>query len=433
MARTKAKAPDPQLEYHLTKLGLHAKGLRESKSLSQQEAIKLSGLSLSGLRDIEQGYETKIGQHILNAAALGVQFGYGVSTDANAELKGLILELAKRLDQMEEHMHLTRRQFSALGSLNLLSFAIPEPLRAFFTEPGFPPLSEDDVAQMIAYCEDLDTQHRALGGGAVLQLTSDMHDRAMTWFLDGRYPSKVKRSLSVLCAQLKSWVGWFAFDAEQFGTATQYLNEAVVFSRIAGSSDVEIHALDNLCALQTHQGYYEQALYTTDAALGACAAKAHRTRAVFFMRAATLNAKQGNEGGLRTAASAAQAELDHGPGEAAPAWNDWADEGGLKRVIGYGYVDLGEGSKAESHLRLSSSNYVGAQLQSDLHLALALVQQGNVADATDQALNILPDVVGFKSARLQRKLRELYDVMNGMRESSRAQDFVAAYNDARAL
>lgn len=427
--------------------------------LTQEKFAEKVGIPPGAVRDIEQAYDAKITHHKKTADFFGLPFGYGVSDDLIGlvhELHGglcarldqmseridqlgqRVLQLSTRMEQLEEAMHfqrrVTRRELNSSSSLAVLGTLIPEPIRGFFVEAGFPSLSMNDVESMQAYSDDLGVQCRALGGGAVFELTVDMHDKAMAWFLNGNYSEKVKGGLGVLCAKLKSWAGWFAYDTERPMVAERFLNDAIAYARIARCPHVEIHALDNLCALLIRQGRHEQALRAAETGLVVCPSTASRTRSVFHLRALTACARRGDETGFLREMQTARFQLELGPSDSDPAWTDWG-QCALSSFAGRSYVDIGQPEKGEELLR-SIADRPGAlsgrmeELLNAVYVARALAEQGGVAQASRHALAVLPSVLEFRSARVQRQMHELYTWLGGHRSVPQAEEFIYAYDQA---
>ena len=103
MGRAAQRPADPELEQYLGKVGKDAKARRDLMGLSQEASARQAGIPIGALRDIEQGYDTRIGHHCLNAKHLGQPFGYGFSDDVAQELKAIrsvLSHLGERMDRL---------------------------------------------------------------------------------------------------------------------------------------------------------------------------------------------------------------------------------------------------------------------------------------------------------------------------------------------
>lgn len=459
MSRASQKPLERELELYLEKIATDVQTRRLAMGLTQEKFAEKVGIPPGAVRDIEQAYDGRITHHKKTADFLSLPFGYGVSDDVIGLIRGLHGDLCERIDQLgeridqlaqrmnqlstrvehvEDAMHfqrrVTRREFNNSSSLAMLGALIPEPIRGFFTESGFPTLSVNDVEAMQAYCDDLDMQCRAFGGGTVFDMTVDMDRKAMRWLSEGRYSGKVKDELAVLCAKLKASAGWLAFDTERLGLAERFLNDAIAYARIVGSVQVEILALNNLCALLNRQGRYHQALRVAEAGLYLSPFEASRTRAIFHIRRLSTCGQQGDEGGLEKELAAARYQYELGRNDSDQGWSNWGQHA-VTSEAGKAYVELGLPKKGEGLLRsiVGGADVVGghyAELRNAVSISRALAQQGGAAEASEYALAILPAVLEFQSARLQRKVHELYTLLVDHRGISKVNEFIDVYDEA---
>ena len=104
MARATQRPRDPEIARELKRIGKETKRTREVRGLSQEEYAEKTGLAVSTVRNIEQGYDARVSAHFLNARHLGLPFGYGFSDDVTQQLAAIadrLHDIGERLGRLE--------------------------------------------------------------------------------------------------------------------------------------------------------------------------------------------------------------------------------------------------------------------------------------------------------------------------------------------
>lgn len=345
----------------------------------------------------------------------------------------LSTETVRRSSDEEYGDDVNRREF--MFNSALLALGMPESIRQWFCSDGCPFLIEADVQSTAQACNDyLCTQDAARGGGALYELARAMLHKVQQW-TEGRAGGPVGRALEVLCCDLEIWVGWLSYDAGKPFVAQRHLQDAIIHARVIDCPEVEIRAMTVLCLVLNKLGRYRQTIQCAEAALRIAGPSATpRLGAVLNQRAATAFAQLGQEAPFRQSTRRAHQHFERGPRDDDPSWLHFVTWPELVGLNGAALGVLGQSKQAEDAFRsivedpdpAFRRNVVYYKVQ----LAHAVAKQGDVRQASELGLELLPEVATLDSGRIDRHLRQLRHELDRFQgNNTLAQQFAEAFDE----
>lgn len=145
--------------------------------------------------------------------------------------------------------------------------------------------------------------------------------------VSGRYESNVERDLQAAVGEAGELAAWVAYDANQQTVARQLNHEALLVSRLAGDSDMELFGLANLAMQSVHLRRPVEASRIAEQVL--TSRISGRTAALFHVRRARALAQLGERQRSLDALRQARALLADGISSRDPEWTWWVDDAEL--------------------------------------------------------------------------------------------------------
>ncbi|WP_329597357.1 hypothetical protein OIE43_13485 [Streptomyces pseudovenezuelae] len=272
------------------------------------------------------------------------------------------------------------------------------------------------------------------GGHARRALIQYLHTDVRP-MLDGKYSDAVGKELHSAVAEALLLAGWMSYDSGLHGIAQRYLIQALRMAQAAGDRLLGGSILSAMSHQATFLGRYQDAATLARAAYTGPAGTLGPTMGAQFraMEARAL-ARLGDERGCDLALAEAERMLGLRTPDSDPPYIAYFDEVELAAEIGHCFRDLGR--SLEATVRGAGSIFGdGLNNRSDFFATMvqaeAYINQGEIGQGFNIALNALRLGEGLKSARCIQYVREFQGrVTSGMR---RATEFLAFEEQARGF
>jgi hypothetical protein len=300
-----------------------------------------------------------------------------------------------------------RRTFTALAGGLAASALLPPPAR----------VDQGHVRYLQATVTRLGTQHRTVGGGALLPEALRYFGQARRMLDESDHTAAIGRELLVVTADLGITSASFAYDANNQALARQLYGDAALLAEGAGDSAQRAHvyaALAHQCIylarVTGHQGYAREALRFADRAAEAARHEpSPALHVAISMRQALAHARLGDDVAFRSAITTARRELDRGSHDADSTWARYVNHSDVTGYEAMGRAHLGAPAQAVARLYQAvlddTANSHRTQVYYRALLAGTLVQAGDLDQAISHGLMILPDLGPLTSGRMLRELR----------------------------
>jgi hypothetical protein len=154
------------------------------------------------------------------------------------------------------------------------------------------------------------------------------------------------------------------------------------------------------------------------------------------MRAAAAHAGPGDVASLHAELDAADRAYERGSAMADPIWVRFVTPAELEGLHGDSLIVLGEHEQAADAFRSMAQNlderFSRNRAYYSVKLASSLLLQGDIAEASSQALAVLPEVISLDSYRVRASLDEVCTaVAPHQAQVPAAQELVHAYAQAQ--
>jgi tetratricopeptide (TPR) repeat protein len=260
---------------------------------------------------------------------------------------------------------------------------------------------------VVSKVEQLERNDAASGGGGdQLKEAIGLYRRVTGWRNERTGSLRMDDALSRLQGDIGGWVGWLAYDAGKLASARRYLTATIVHARTSDLPDIEIRAMSYLVLLLNRKGHHRDALQCAEAAQRIAAQGAPpKVRSLLHMRAAAAHAALADEQAYRSEVAAAYRAYGQRSATPDPLWAQFVTEAELQGLCGDSLTVLGEHRQAADAFRS-----IAESLDERFHrnrayysakLAASLLAQGDVAEASVQALAVLPEVTSLESHRVR--------------------------------
>jgi hypothetical protein len=342
--------------------------------------------------------------------------------------------------RLKEFDDVNRRQFAfstAIATMGVPAF-LREALTADRAGAGVPVATVDDVDQLAFAIDSLERSYALSGGGDLWPVAVHLYDRVTTWRSIDGHAAKVDTALSRLQGDVGTWVGWLAYDAGDQALAGRYLNQAIVHARLADDPAAEVRAMSDLCVLLNKQGRHREALHCAQAGQRAAANWAPpRIVALLHLREASSWARLGNDRSFGASVTAAYRQFDRGLAPTDPVWSHFVNESELQGLTADGLVALGRHDLAKATylpvVEKPDPRYRRAWADYSARLAHSILQQGDITEASERALAVLPVATTLQSDRVTELLHRIRtSVVPHCSTVTKADEFVQAFDRATA-
>lgn len=275
------------------------------------------------------------------------------------------------------------------------------------------------------------------GGGTYCEVGIALHERLSAWERRSSYSQSIGDRLHAVLGELECWIGWLALDAERRSVSRRFLQDAIVRARLQDDPQLEVRAMIYL-SLQIRRLHPRESLQCAEAAMRISAPWAPpRLTALLQLRAARALSEMHDAPGFVRHLTKAKMHLDQGMADDDPVYLHFVTPTELAGIEGLAMLSLGRPDRATRAFRHITDHpdptYRRNHTYYSVHLAEALLRQGDVTEAGAVALGTIPNVTALRSPRTQQSLATLRAQLG--RHASRsavARDFVAAYDTAMA-
>ncbi|RKS76237.1 hypothetical protein BZB76_1588 [Actinomadura pelletieri DSM 43383] len=316
-------------------------------------------------------------------------------------------ELAERLDQL----------LQANGTLAALRPTDPERHPEVLDLTGVhmpaatgPPADADFVTEVRRTSQSLvrlDTVH---GGDDVLPLALRAFRAVNHRLGSGSYRPAVERDLIAAAGEAAEVAAWLAYDADRQDVSRQIIHEALMLSRQAGDSDMELFELTHLAMQSVHLHRPTEALRLTTGLLND--GLPPRAAALLNIRRGRALAQLGHKADAMAALAQSRSVLLDGSGRRDAAWTWWITDSEVLWHTGMARAELGEWGAAVPLLREAAElrgRFPRARYNDLTHLLNALVHVGDWAEAEPVLREISGDAGAVGSGRTTNLLRRVTD------------------------
>jgi transcriptional regulator with XRE-family HTH domain len=340
-------------------------------------------------------------------------------------------ELAWHPTRAHERGDPTNRRTFLNRSVFLTALGITGSLAEAFTSDDLPAhIGSEHVRALDQAITQLEAQDAAIGGGRLSETASWLYSRASGWLHHGSYSVEIGEALQSSVGELGAWVGWLAQDADQQVKARNYFNETLLLARMNDDHPLEVRVLCYMCLQSLLQDRPREALQMAKHAQRIAAGwGTDRLFALLHLRAARVYAAMENESGFHRELALAKNHFAAGPHDDDPLFINFVTESELAGITALSYLDLHKPDRATEHLRAIIGSPDPAFRRNTsyytVELAKARLHAGDVAEACEIGVGVIPIVSSLDSGRVRRRLREVRDnaASHGI-----ARDFVEAHD-----
>jgi tetratricopeptide (TPR) repeat protein len=292
--------------------------------------------------------------------------------------------------------------------------------------------------------DHLDGQH---GGGHARRALIEFLRTDLAGLLQGTYDDETGRELFKAAAQATLLGAWMSYDAGLHGLAQRYFIQALRLAESTNDRLLGASILDAMSHQATFLGRYREAANLARAArMGTATAGSASATAHFAAMEARALARLGDATGCDEAMATAVREFERRNVESDPAdWFAYFNDAELAAELGHCNRDLGRALDASTYATMSlgptPSGYVRSDFFATMVLADAYLDQGEVEQACDVALQALAIGEQLKSARTGAYVDEFRTRLVKVGDSPAAKAFIEqaatrrlwTANDARTV
>jgi hypothetical protein len=247
------------------------------------------------------------------------------------------------------------------------------------------------------------------GGYARSTVVQYLADEVGPLMRHGAYRAETGRALFTAVAEMTLLAGWMAYDLEQHPIAQRYLIQAL---RLARAGEDEALGGEILTAMACQSAYLGEAADAVDLARAAQRSARRAGSGALLSEALATEAHghalAGDSRACATALNGAHVALDQSADE--PAWLRYFDAAYLAAKTGRALIAAGDPTEATIQLRLSLDMQSGFERGHVFNLAMlaaALVDRGDIEEATAVAGQAAGAGRGIASARMSGELQQL--------------------------
>ena len=293
-----------------------------------------------------------------------------------------------------------------------------------------------DVRRLRATRDLFDQLDNQFGGGHARRALLDYLRDDLPDLLRAGASGSVKNDLFSAAAEATQLAAWMSYDAGHHGIAQRYFIQALGLADAANDKLLAASILDSMSHQATFLGHFKEAANMARAArLGAAQLSTPILSAHFYIMEARALARLGLASDCDRALSAAVNEYDrHMPGQG-PKWIQYFDEAELAAEFGHCNRDLGRATHATTYatqaLGYASGQYVRSDFFATMVLAHSYVDQGEVEEACQVALNAMRIGEQIKSARCHRYVEEFRARLSKLGNSRAVTEFAESAKQSR--
>ncbi|TDC63767.1 XRE family transcriptional regulator [Actinomadura sp. GC306] len=321
----------------------------------------------------------------------------GYLSKVAGDLKRPSVELAERLDEL----------LGAGGALAVLRPSDPGSSPAVLDLTGIrllsatgPPADADYVAEVRRTSQALVRLDSVHGGDDVLPLALRAF-RAVNYRLgSGGYVPSVERDLTAAAGEAAQVAAWLAYDADRQDVSRQTIHEALMLSRQAGDSSMELFELTHMAMQSVHLHRPAEAMRITTGLLDD--GLPPRAAALMDIRRGRALAQLGHGGDALAALGRARSVLLDASGARDAAWTWWITDAEVLWHTGMAHAELGDWVGAVPLLRESAKlrrGYPRARYNDLAHLLNALVHAGDWGEVEPVLTEVAGEAGDVGSAR----------------------------------
>ncbi|TDD93364.1 helix-turn-helix domain-containing protein [Actinomadura rubrisoli] len=263
----------------------------------------------------------------------------------------------------------------------------------------------DSVRQTSQTLVRLDTEH---GGDDVLPLALRAFRAVNHRLGNGAYKPAVERDLMAAAGEAAEVAAWLAYDADRQNVSRQVIHEALMLSRQAGDSDMELFELTHLAMQSVHLHRPAEAMRITTDLLDD--GLPPRAAALTGIRHGRALAQLGRHDEALATLGRARAALLDGSGTRDAVWTWWITDAEVLWHTGMARAELGEWKAAIPLLRESAELRIGyrrARYNDLTHLLNALAHVGDWREAEPVLTEVAGDAGAVGSGRTRNLLRRV--------------------------
>lgn len=345
--------------------------------------------------------------------------------------------------QHELAAHLTTRTEERTGPTNrrtfhrtviLAALGISGSLADAFTGDDLPPqIGIEHVRALEHAITQLEAQDAAIGGGRLSETASWLYSRASGWLHHGAYSVEVGEALHSTVGELGAWAGWLAQDADQQAKAREQYQDTLLLARMADDPHLEVRVLSYM-ALQSVRIRPREAVQMAHTAQRIAAGwGTPRLLALLHLRAAHAYAVMHNEAAFGRELARAKQRFEHGDHPDDPLYIQFVTPNELSGMEALCYLDLDRPDRATPLFREvvehADRHRNGAIW--NVVLAESRIRAGDITEACELGVGLIPVVSALDSGRTRRHLHGLRDKVSRHRTATAtARDFVDAHDAA---
>ncbi|MGH3975817.1 MAG: helix-turn-helix domain-containing protein [Pseudonocardiaceae bacterium] len=300
-----------------------------------------------------------------------------------------------------------RREFTTLAGGLVVSAMLPVPER----------VDRAHVRYLQATLNRLRDQDDVVGGGAVLPQALRHFTHARRMLDQSDHTAAIGRELLVVTADLGIKSAWSAYDADNQPLARRLYEEAALLADSSGDSAQRAYLYANMVQQSTclarytgRRDYAREALRFADRATEAARHEpSPALHALISLRQALAHAQLGDDVAFRAAITTARRELDRGPHDADSPRTRFVSHSEITGYEAMARAQLGAPAQAVRlyHAVLDdTARSPRDQAYYRALLAATLVQAGDLEQAINHGLTVLPDLgTTLTSVRVLRELR----------------------------
>ncbi|MFH9857851.1 regulator [Streptomyces sp. NPDC017202] len=292
-----------------------------------------------------------------------------------------------------------------------------------------------DIAALRSVGELFRTLDNMYGGGHARQALVRYLEHECEPMLRGTYGEQTGRRLFGAAADLTRLAGWTSFDIAAHGLAQRYFVQALRLSQAAADRAYGSYVLVTMSRQAVYLGHGREAVQLARVAQqGVGTGGPPTVQALLHAAEARGHAVLGEVRACTASLVRAERALEAaGPGEEAPLWARFFDEGQLADEFGHCHRDLQQFRAAAQHaersLRLRPAGYARSRLFCRVVLATARLGLGEIDQACQIAAEAAGQAAEMRSVRAVEYVRDFERRLEPYRDAAPARvyrDRVAA-------
>ena len=243
---------------------------------------------------------------------------------------------------------------------------------------------------------------------------------------------QAKRLLTAT-GELSQLVAWVAADAGDSADARRYVRGGVLAARAADDAPLAANILSTLSYQTANTSDpREAAILARTAYAGAQHHATATVKALLLERVAWADAKSGDLPSCERSLGMVEDEFARGPDPSDPDWVYWLNREEVNVMAGRCYTELHRPDRAEPLLRQAIEHYNHSLIrENSLYLSWLCedyIQLNEIAHAAEIAKHVAQLSEQANSARTDRRLRHLVDLLRPYKAVPEVSDFLGVYS-----